>query len=172
MLGPDPAELVDAKPAELRLFSLKAVGVGYRQVAKLTRLSPQVILEIRDGRRAQIRADIACRIMACQAILAHGQTVTGWRTWRLIDSLERDGFTRGDIAQRLGASTPQLQIERRRIRVRTALKVRTLHQRINAEALDEPETEADRRAAFDASVHREARQRGRARGSWQDIDPS
>ena len=128
---PNPAELVDAVLAEMHLSKLKAQGVGYRQAANLAGLSPQLVADVRSGRKTRIRADTNARILNIPAVLAHGQVVTGWRTWRLLDSLKREGFTQTRIARHLGASAPQLQIQRRHIRVRTALRVRVLYRRIN-----------------------------------------
>jgi hypothetical protein len=63
-----------------------------------------------------------------------GQHVTGWRTWRLIDSLERDGFTRRALAFKLGLRGRGLQLHHRRITVRNALKMRVVYHRIHDDA--------------------------------------
>lgn len=138
-------QLVDAKPAELKLFAMRAEGIGYRQAAKLTGLSESTVLDIRQGRTPFITRRTAQLILECRFSLAHGQVVTGWRTRRLLDSLQRDGFTKREIARRLGAHSPELQLNLKRCRVRTALRVRALHARINAEDL--PDGAAKRRVS-------------------------
>lgn len=131
VLYPDPAELVDAVYAVMHLMRLRTQGVGYRQAARLAGVSERLIADVRAGRLLKVRADTLTRIYSVQPILAHGQTVMGWRTWRLLDSLEREGFERQELARRLGHASPRLQIQRKRLRVRTALKVRVLYGRIN-----------------------------------------
>lgn len=130
-LYPDPAELVDASPAEAHLMVLRGQGVGYRQAAKLAGLDESLVVKIRKGLKNPIRADTLARILGVPAVLAHGQTVTGWRTWRLLHSLRGEEFPAGRLARMLGNRTPKLQIRRRRVRVKTALKVRALYRRVN-----------------------------------------
>lgn len=131
-LYPDPMELVDARPAELHLLTLRGQGVGYRQAAKLAGLDESLVVKIRTGRKTQIRADTLSRILGIPAVLAHGQTVTGWRTQRLLSSLEGEGFQKGRIARMLGNRQAKLPLrQKQRIRVRSALKVRVLWNRVN-----------------------------------------
>jgi hypothetical protein len=130
---PDPAERLPAARAELYLAELRARGVGYRQAARLSGLSERFVLEVRAGKVATLRADTMTRILAIRPALALGRHVMGWRTARLIDSLEREGFSRGRIARELGRRSPRLQIGRRKCTVKNALRVRTLWRRINAE---------------------------------------
>jgi hypothetical protein len=132
-LFPDPAELLPAAGAELYLAELRARGVGYRQAAQLAGLSDRFILDVRAGKVPTLRADTLTRILAIRPALAHGQHVMGWRTARLINSLEREGYTRGRIARALGRQSPRLQIGRRKCTVKNALRVRTLYRHINVE---------------------------------------
>jgi hypothetical protein len=64
--------------------------------------------------------------------LAHGALVAGTKTHRFIDSLCREGFTRRELAFRLGARSQQLQLHRK-VRVSSALAVQTLYQRLAGE---------------------------------------
>jgi hypothetical protein len=130
---PDPSEHVDALPARQHLAMLRAQGVGYRQAAHLAHVSEPRILNIRTGALSHIRADTQTRILSVRAILAHGQTVTGWRTWRLLDSLKREGYTQGRIAHLLEHQAGQLQIGRKHCTVKTALHVRALYRYLNRE---------------------------------------
>lgn len=124
---PDPAELVDAKPAAAHLETLKAQGVGYRQAGTLAGLDQGLIKEIRSGQRRQIRADTSTRILGIRGALAPGQRVLSWRTLRFLDSLTREGFHKSDLAQKLGLRDRYLRLQtRRHIRVRNACKVRNL----------------------------------------------
>jgi len=139
--------LVSAKDAKAHLKHLQAQGVGHRQAARLCGLSSRLIREVRSGDRKTITADLRGRILDIPPILARGATITGWRTWRLIDSLHREGFTFRALAARLHASTlpgrPRPGAPDRRtgvirnhhqpVRVRSALRVRALWTQINAE---------------------------------------
>jgi hypothetical protein len=133
---PDPSEQLPAARAELRLAELRARGVGYRQAARLAGLSDRFVLEVRAGKVATVRADTMSRILAIPFALAHGQHVMGWRTARLLDSLEREGYTKTRIAHALGRRSRSLQIGRRRCTVKNALRVRTLWNRVNEDAHD------------------------------------
>lgn len=121
----------------MRLFQLRAKGLGYRQVAKLAGLSPRTVVAIGNGSQEWIELDTERRILECQPILAHGTQITGWREWRLLDSLRTEGFSDSEIARRLGYKTPRLQLHRT-ITVKNALRVRTLYRRVNAEGPAQP----------------------------------
>lgn len=138
----DPApDLVSATQARAHLFSLHSSGVGARQAARLAGLSEREIWDIRSGRRTAIELDTERRILAVQPTPAPGQRISGWRTWRRLDALEREGFTKGELARRLGNKTPKLQIApevrgprrsehepmHRQVTVRTARRVQRLY---------------------------------------------
>lgn len=133
VLYPDPGELVDASLAAVYLLALRGQGVGYRQAAKLAGLDEKVIRQVRTGKLTRIKAETLTRILGIRAVLAHGQSVMGWRTRHLLDALEREGYTRARLAAMLGLQTPKLQLHHRRVRVLTALKVLTLFRRETAE---------------------------------------
>jgi len=125
----------------MHLLRLQGQGVGIRQAARLAGLSPTLVFGVRTGRIRQIRADTQARILAVPAILAHGQTVTGWRTWRLIGSLEKEGFTPTRIAAMLGArgARQRLRFQKKKLTVHTVLLVRSLYRQVNAEGPDGPQ---------------------------------
>lgn len=130
---PDPTEMVSAAPARAYLLTLRIQGVGYRQAATIARLDPGLIQDIRKGARTQIRAVTSTRILGIRPQLALGQRVTAWRTWRLLDSLKREGFSRADLARKLGLQDTHLQLHARHVRVKNACKVRNLWHFIMAE---------------------------------------
>jgi hypothetical protein len=125
---PDPRERVDAGPARAYLAQLRALGVGYRRAAQLAGLDPAVVNDIRMGRKDPIRADTSARILGIRPALAHGQAVPSWRTWRFLDSLRGEGFTKAEIARRLGLRGARIQFKRvgGKVRVDNALKVKGL----------------------------------------------
>lgn len=88
------------------------------------------IQRIRYGLPTRILARVEQAILAIQKpSLAHGCTVPSWETRRLLFILFREGYDHKSLAQRLGLQTPRLQFQqRRRITVKTALRVRALYQ--------------------------------------------
>jgi hypothetical protein len=124
----------DAAPIAQHLAQLRALGLGTRRLAQLSGVSRNVILAILTGRLATVRPSIATRLHAIRPSLARGASVPGTVTHRSIDSLEREGFTRQDIARRLGRRSQQLQLNRR-VRVLSALRVATLYTRLTGEAV-------------------------------------
>jgi hypothetical protein len=128
-----PFELVSAAAAMAHLAHLAGLGVGYRQAARLSGVSTWEIKRVRTGRLHAIRPETEARILAIRPLLAHGQRVSAWPTWRLIHSLEREGFTLGSLARRLGLQTPQLQFDHGRVTVKNALLVRQFHTAVTAE---------------------------------------
>jgi hypothetical protein len=126
-----PAPLVPAAPVVSHLQQLHALGLGARQIARLASLGAQVITRLLTGRQTRLRAETAAKLAAVRPTLAHGATVPGTKTWRFVDSLEREGYTRRQIAFALGAQSQQLQL-RRRVTVATALKVATVYARLTS----------------------------------------
>lgn len=128
-----PALLVSARDAAAHLAGLAELGVGYRQAAQLSGLSVAEIRTVRNGRRTVIRPETEAAILAVRPVLAHGQKVQAWPTWRLIQSLGREGYTLGSLARFMGLQSEQLQLDHGRVTVRNALVVRKLHASLTAE---------------------------------------
>jgi len=128
-----PVGLVSAAAAMAHLAHLAGLGVGYRQAARLSGLNVREIQRVRSGARDVIRRETEARILAIRPVLAPGQRVSAWPTWRLIHSLEAEGFTLGSLARRLGLQSAQLQFDHRRVTVRNALMVRHFHAAVTAE---------------------------------------
>jgi hypothetical protein len=105
-------------------------GVGRRAVQAATGISDGILYLIRSGRRRNIRALTERKILAVTPQgLSDGARIPARRTWVQIHALLRDGFTKQELAQRLGskARTPSLQIRKSVIRASTALKVQKLY---------------------------------------------
>jgi hypothetical protein len=124
-----PAPLLDAGPILAHLHQLHALGLGARQIARLAGLGAQVIRRLTTGQQTRLRAATAAALLGVRPTLARGARVPGTRTWRFVDSLEREGFTRRQVAFALGAKSQQLQLQRR-VTVATALKVATVYARL------------------------------------------
>jgi hypothetical protein len=97
------------------------------------------IRRIRQGRVRRILERVEQAILSIQRpSLAHGCKVPAWATRRLLFILIREGFEEPELARRLGLHAERLQyLTRRRVTVRTALRVRAFYQRATAEAFDD-----------------------------------
>lgn len=118
------------------LAALAACGIGLHQVARLARLSRQRLQEIARGRglrpdrprRRRLKQATAERILAVMTTgAAPGARVPAAETWRIVGELLAAGWTKGRIAQALGAERAALQLGRDRVLRRNADAVRVLH---------------------------------------------
>lgn len=124
-------QIVLAHRARLHLHKLSAAGVGRRTVSELAGVGKTVIAEIKSGRASWIRATTERAIMAVACKAAPPATKVDARpTWRLIERLLEEGYTKGFIAQQLGAKRPALQLQRDRVTKANALKVERIFQRL------------------------------------------
>lgn len=119
--------LVDATPARTHLRRLSRKGIGYKTTADAASVARSVVAKIVAGTKLRIRASTARRILKTTvAARADGSPVAAAPTWRLINELLEEGFTKARIARELGSKTPALQIRRGFVRARTALLVEKL----------------------------------------------
>jgi hypothetical protein len=89
---------------------------------------------IKGGRVRWILPTTAATILGLQdGALAAGARVPARSTWQLVRRLEGEGFSRADLARRLGLHTPVLQWNARRVTVSTALRLQRLFLELTAE---------------------------------------
>ena len=125
--------IVDAAPSRAHLRKLARLGIGRRTVAAATDVALSVITDIRQGRKLRIRARTERKILAVtKACASDAALVPARRTWRLIEQLLEEGYTKQRIARDLGskAKTPALQLRRDFVQVRTAHRVEVVHRRL------------------------------------------
>lgn len=125
-----PTGLVPADAAAAHLQQLAALGIGYRSVAHSAGVSPSVVQSVRAGTSRLIRSETANRLLATPAALAPSALTPATTSWRFIDSLEREGFTRRELAWNLGNLSQQLQFAKRRIRQSSAHRIQRLYARL------------------------------------------
>jgi hypothetical protein len=122
--------IVDAAAARRHIRALSRQGVGRRIVAAVSDVALTVIQDVRSGKKRQIRARTERRILAVTpACRGDAALVSAAETWKRIEWLLEEGFTKARIAQELGAKTPALQIRRDKVTARTAAKVAALWRR-------------------------------------------
>lgn len=133
---------VPADEAREHVEWLRTCGVGLKSVAKLSgvphgSLSKLVYGDPKRGMgpSRRIRPQTARRILAVLPTHAvGGQKVPATYTWRLLDQLIDAGWTKAELARRLGQQGPALQISRTSVRASTARAV----ERLYAEIADQP----------------------------------
>lgn len=126
---------VDAGPAREHVEWLASCGVGVKTIAKISRVPHGTLSKLVYGDRARglapskrIRPATAEKILAVMPNQAGGaQRVPASSTWRLLDELIARGWSRAELARRLGQKGPGLQIHRTRVRASTARNVEQLH---------------------------------------------
>jgi hypothetical protein len=119
--------IVDATPTRKILNQLSRRGIGYKTVAKNAGVSRTVLAKVKNGTRLQVRANTA-RLVAefGDARKPQSLIIPAAGTWRQIRSLLEEGFTKAEIARRIGLKTPALQLRRDRIIYRTAARIEHL----------------------------------------------
>lgn len=129
---------VDATEAREHVADLMAHGIGLKRISALTGLSGGVLCKLMYGTRTQGRGPSKrIRPATRDALLAVKRTdhadaglVDARPTWKVIDQLLADGWTKTAIARRLGQTSSGLQLSRDQIQAR--------HARTIAALLDEP----------------------------------
>lgn len=122
--------LFDNTEAREHLKFLRANGVGLRTVSEQSGIGRTALAQIINGRTKRARAETIAKILAVGThVRAPGALVDATRTWELIEDMLRYGYTKGDLARRLGSEyeKPALQIQRDVVLQSTADKVAELH---------------------------------------------
>jgi hypothetical protein len=126
---------VDAGPVREHVRWLADCGVGIKTISKLSGVAHGTLWKLVYGDRARgmapsrrVRPATAEKVMAVMPHhAAGGQKVPAGPTWRLLEELIARGWSRSELARRLGCETPALQIHRTRVRASTARAVEALH---------------------------------------------
>jgi len=126
--------LVKAGQARRHMLYLSRVGVGRRTVGQIARISDSVLFKIRSGQRKQIRALTEKAILSVTPGAVRGSSlVSAKSTWRKIGWLLEEGFTKAELAKRMGskANVPALQLNRERITATNARKIEAIWRSVN-----------------------------------------
>lgn len=123
--------MVSAGRARRHLLALARSGVGRRTVADISGVPQSTVHQIRSGRRRRIRARTERHIFLVNSrAMNEARLVPADRAWRMISRLLDEGFSKAEIARRLGYRFPALQLNRRRVTARTAVRVERFYRRI------------------------------------------
>lgn len=122
--------LVPADAARHHLMKLSKQGIGRRSVSDATRVPQSTRHAIKTGRKTQIRRSTEQRILAVTRDAAGmALLVPAAPTWRLIDKLLDEGFTKARIAHEIGRKHGALQFHTARITRRSAIAIERLYRR-------------------------------------------
>lgn len=126
--------LVPAARSRRHILALSAKGVGRHQVGDASGVPPSSIAAIGAGKKTQIRRKTEAAILeVTEGARADHALVDAARAWSVIQRLLADGFTRQEIARRLGstAKVPALQIRRIRILAKQEAAIERLYREIH-----------------------------------------
>lgn len=118
--------LVSADDVRAHLKRLSRQGVGYKSVAAAADVSTSTLGDILFGDKSRLRAQAARRVLAIDRdALADAALVPAGPTRRRLHRLILEGFTKTELARRLGskARTPSLQFKGRFVLAKTAVRV-------------------------------------------------
>lgn len=128
--------IVSAEKARAHMKALSEKGVGRRSVRAACDVADSVLSDIITGRKVNIRAGTERAILAVTVAAAgDGALVCAKHTWKLLDQLIADGYTKRNLAARLGSKSniPSLQLKRDFVTVRNAHLVERLFERLRFE---------------------------------------
>lgn len=124
--------LVSADKARAHLATLSGKNVGRRSVSDVTGVASSILVEIIAGRKTRIRARTERLILAVtEAAAADRALIPAKATWKLLDKLLADGYSKTELARHLGYKRPALQLDREWVTVRNAHQVQCMYQRLH-----------------------------------------
>ena len=124
--------IVDAQRARQHLQALASRGIGRRTVSDVSDIAETVIIQILSGQKARIRARTERALLIVgDAAAADGALVPASGSWRLLDELLEDGYTKGALARHLGHKSPTLQVCESRVTVRTRYNIERLYAKLH-----------------------------------------
>jgi hypothetical protein len=129
--------LVDAGRVREHMRKLSAAGVGRRKIADISGVAETVLQDIRNGSKTKIRARSERAILAvtAEAGLDDQTLLAGQVAHRQIAELVALGFTRAELARRLGHRAPALQYKTTKLRARTIARIDRLYRELRREHL-------------------------------------
>lgn len=123
--------IVPARAARRHILFLSRRGVGRRAIHDATDIAQSTLSAIRTGKKTHIRARTARKILdVSTAERADHAHIPATRLWRLIQRLLDEGYTKRDLARRLGYRSPALQFRKQVVTVRNAFRIQRLYDQL------------------------------------------
>jgi hypothetical protein len=120
--------LVPANHARRHMRWLSKQGVGYKSIAATTDLAESTLFEILKGKRTQIRSETAQLILDVDtSAIADHALVDAAGAWAAISRLMQfHGYTKARISKEIGQGGRALQLGKKKILAKTAMKIQRL----------------------------------------------
>ncbi len=116
--------LVRADTARRHILRLSRQGVGRQAFAAASDVAASVIIRVRSRRQNHIQKQTEDKILSANEKAGSDAALVRARgTWRQINSLLGEGFTKAELARRLGYKSRSLQFGKRWVLARTAARV-------------------------------------------------
>jgi hypothetical protein len=128
--------LVPADAVRAHLKKLSRLGVGYKSVAAAADVSKTVLADVLFHGKSRLRAQVAQRVLAIDRdATADHALVSAGRTWQRLQRLLAEGFTKTELARRLGskARVPALQFQNGQVLAKTAARVERFYRMVMVE---------------------------------------
>lgn len=117
------------------IAALRASGIGWRSVADAAGVCRTVVYLLISGKKPSVRRATEQKILNVDAgAAADGTLVPAGPTWRILNGLIAEGYTRRQLAVFLGskAKQPALQVQPHWITAKTAAKVEKMARALDA----------------------------------------
>lgn len=125
---------VPADKSRAHLNWLSCRGIGRDSVRDITGLNDDNLKKIRQGKRATVFAETEKKILSVTPKGYAGATViSSEETWKMLNRLLQGGFTRSELALRMGYKTPKLHFGREAVTGATEARVRRFYEKVMAE---------------------------------------
>lgn len=123
--------VVSAERSRAHILALSKQGVGRSIVASVSGVAKSTVCEVRAGTKLRIRARTERKILAVtKDMRGDAALIPAAQTWRLVRLLQEEGFTKAELARRLGRKSPALQINSKVVTARTAHEVARLYRKL------------------------------------------
>lgn len=126
------AAWVDAGPARAHIATLKAQGVGLRQIAALAEASFRTVQAIQNG-RPRVTRTIEARILQTKPVLAGAVLVNSYRTFDRLRILLKEGYSVAQLTRWFQVRPSRLRRQSKRVTARRASEVKRWFDRLMAE---------------------------------------
>lgn len=124
--------LVDATPSRQHAVRLGKAGMGWRTIAEVAGVPKSTLQRVLDRERRYLRKSTADRILAVTPAPKGGARVPARATWKKVNALLAEGFSKAELARRLGYKQPALQLGKRWVTAGNAKAVAAFYAEIMA----------------------------------------
>lgn len=127
--------IVSANDARRHLRKLARRGVGLVVLSDASGINRRTLEKIRSGKSRNIRQSREQEILSLSALhVSNYSIVPAGDTWKLIDRLQREGFTYRQIEERSGVAYSIMWARKPCVRAKTKMQIQKFYDRVTAVA--------------------------------------